>query len=288
MALSVTCIPPGIVITVPCAAPPHVWCPYTHACASNMPRDGMQPQRGRSCPASHDQGPHGDRMPHPGSSVTPTTANKRKRHQPKPFSHTSQTAHFGDALSKKKPHNLRIWYNNINGLSSSTLTDKAPDLLTLQSLHQIDIICLAESNSNWSSLPFTKSIESRLHYDPRTPFTASTAYNTHKRLPIHQQGGTAIACFGSMALSTLPTSNHTHNDPTGLGRWTSILFESHCKPNLRIVIAYNPCHGTASKSSFNSVYCQHKRYLINKKQDLTDPRAAFRRDFFQRLYSWKN
>ena len=42
------------------------------------------------------------------------------------------------------------------------------------------------------------------------------------------------------------------------------------------------------KSSFNSVYCQHKRYLINKKQDLADPRTAFRRDFFQRLYSLKN
>ena len=132
-ALSVTYRPPGIVNTVPCAAPPpHVWCPYAHTCTSNMSRDGMRPQRVRSCPASHDQGTHGDRIPHPGSSVPPTTANKRKRHQPKPFSHTSQIAHFGDALSKKKPHNLRIWYNNINGLGSSTLTDKAPDLLTPQ------------------------------------------------------------------------------------------------------------------------------------------------------------
>ena len=67
-----------------------------------------------------------------------------------------------------------------------------------------------------------------------------------------------------------------------------MLFESEGKPNLRIVTAYNPCHGTASKSSLNSVYRQHKRYLINKKQDLTDPRTAFRRDIFQCLYSWKN
>ena len=136
-------------------------------------------------------------------------------------------------------------------------------------------MCLAKTNSNWSSLSSTKSLESRLYYDPRTPFTASTAHNTHKRLPIHQQGGTTIACFGTMALSTLPTSNRTHNDPTGLGRWTSMLFKNHGKPNLHIVTAYNPCRSTASKSSFNSVYRQHKRYLINKKQDLTDPRTAF-------------
>ena len=66
-----------------------------------------------------------------------------------------------------------------------------------------------------------------------------------------------------------------------------MLFETANSPNLCIATAYNLCQGRSSKSCLQSVYRQHKRYLININKDFIDPCTAFRRDFLKQLHKWE-
>ena len=64
-----------------------------------------------------------------------------------------------------------------------------------------------------------------------------------------------------------------NKDVTGLGRWSVITLKGDGFKT-RILCGYNPCYNNNPNS--NTSFQQHRRYFINKKKDLTNPRSKFR------------
>ena len=73
-------------------------------------------------------------------------------------------------------------------------------------------------------------------------------------------------------------------DKSGLGRWSVMTVQGEGFKT-RIVCGYNPCYNNNANSSTS--YQQHRRYLINKRKDLTCPRTKFREDLIEQLSKWR-
>jgi len=93
----------------------------------------------------------------------------------------------------------------------------------------------------------------------------------------YQPGGVAITTTFEVTTRYAGTSQ----DPTGLGRWTSVLINGRQGHSFRVVCAYNPCKSTL----LNSVYQQHVRWL-DKENRSDDPHTALEKDLRQALLSW--
>ena len=70
-------------------------------------------------------------------------------------------------------------------------------------------------------------------------------------------------------------------DPTGLGRWVSILLRGKDGITTGLVCGYNPC--ASSKKATRSSYQQHGSYLIKKEKDTMCPRKRFKEDLLLQL-----
>ena len=71
------------------------------------------------------------------------------------------------------------------------------------------------------------------------------------------------------------------NDPTGLGRWTSMLINGKKGHSVRIVTAYNPCNSRGT----NTVWDQQLRYFRNKGEKRS-PGLMFQKDLLHAIQSW--
>jgi len=107
-----------------------------------------------------------------------------------------------------------------------------------------------------------------------------TGYNTHERLCARQQGGTCVGIFDLLA-SYYSSTGH---DPSGLGRWTSLLMVGKDDKKTRVVSAYIPCR--SNKGGYSTVYAQHKRWLWSHK-DRRCPRKAARDDLLRAIRGWR-
>jgi hypothetical protein len=70
-------------------------------------------------------------------------------------------------------------------------------------------------------------------------------------------------------------------DPTGLGRWTSMLISGRHGHNVHYVCAYNPCKTT----NINGNYLQQQRYF-QSHDDIRDPLEIFRKDIAKAIAEW--
>ena len=98
----------------------------------------------------------------------------------------------------------------------------------------------------------------------------SCAYNIHDvSTAKYQPGGTAILSINQLSHKV---QSHRQHDSTGLGRWTSTLYQGKNNTLLRVVQVYRPCH--PNPHSPNGVYQQHSRYFLTKNIR-TSPRTQF-------------
>ena len=123
---------------------------------------------------------------------------------------------YGDVLrKKKKKENIRIVYQNINGLGTCEETDKRELISTFINDYRVDCFAIAEDNVNWKIVAKKES----LYQYAKECFSNSrvaTSHNIwgHTKKP-HQQGGVAIITAGEMALRIGQCDKDTKN----LRRW---------------------------------------------------------------------
>ena len=136
----------------------------------------------------------------------------------------------------------------------------------------IDIIGMSETNLKWNKFSC---------YDRLTQRTSkwwenthcSFAYNSHDVSSAKfQPGGTAILTKNQLSHKV---QSPRKQDPTGLGRWTSTLYQGKQNKLLRIIQVYRPCK--PNPHSANGVYQQHSRYFLTKNIQ-TCPRMQFLTD----------
>jgi hypothetical protein len=127
---------------------------------------------------------------------------------------------FGDMITLKGKHSLRIGFQNIGGLSNTKKSIKDDILRLGVGKFDFDIFGLSELNVNWSVIPEEDRLYSRAKFWWESP-NITTAHNYNSLSREKQQ-------FGGSALINIGKASHRicgkGMDKTKLGRWVWVRY----------------------------------------------------------------
>ena len=211
-------------------------------------------------------------IPKAPESVRPLSKGEKKRND--------NSRIFGNKCERKNKNNVRIMFQNVNGLGYCHQSPKATGVRNLMLQKEVDCMAIAEVNVNWSKLPRDKTLP---HICRRWFQTSKVAfgYNQHekRRKYRHQPGGTAILTKGEMALRI----SRTTTEGKRLGRWTSTVIQGKQGIKTRIVSVYVPI--VMSKHGHKKVSCQQQRALLG--MGVTgNVMEVFWQDFWKDVDNW--
>ena len=133
--------------------------------------------------------------------------------------------HFEDDIGQDpQEHSTRIFFQNVNGLELSTTSHTLLTTCIGMQDKQIDIACLAETNTNWNrykgKLQLNRIVRKQWK---RAHLTTSNIEN--KVTTLYQPGGTAIISTNKIS----PRITNSGVDPQGMGRWSYIAINGRNK-----------------------------------------------------------
>ena len=142
--------------------------------------------------------------------------------------------HFGDAIGQHpQKKSTRILFQNVNGLELSTTSHTLLTTCIRMQDSQIDIACMAETNTNWNDYKGKRQLNRIVCKQwKRAYITTSNIEN--KATPLYQSGGTAIIFTNKIR----PRITDIEVDPQEIGRWTYITINGRNKKTLTIFSAY--------------------------------------------------
>jgi hypothetical protein len=184
--------------------------------------------------------------------------------------------------SKKGEGTIRLIYENANGINNRlSNNDKVEKAREIHDDLEVDVVAYNEHRLNMKHKSNVNGFN-QLFRGGESTIHSVVAHNVHENISKVQEGGTCLMMFGPL------TSSLDHGaekkDPSGLGRWSVMTVQGEGFKT-RIVCGYNPCYNKNPNSS--TTYQQHRRYLINKKKDLSCPRTKFREDLIDQLSKWR-
>ena len=187
---------------------------------------------------------------------------------------------YGDTCGPKKKGIIRFMFQNVNGLGYSHESVKSIGVRNTMYNNEVDIMCMAETNLNWSKLRRTQSLQQLARRWYQTSKTV-VSYNQHQRKSSskHQPGGTAVMCKGEMALRAIAPMYDTRR----LGRWASQAYQGKNGMVTRVVSVYVPI--VARKHGHKKVFCQQQKALLHmgiKDNVIT----LFWNDFWTQIDKW--
>ena len=189
--------------------------------------------------------------------------------------------YVGDKLRRKK-HNAvtRVILSNVAGLSGGIGTEKLEELKRQSLKFNPDITMITEVGQNEKRIQATQTLRERTRGWWEST-AVRTTYNRHYDSGSQRQfGGVAIVSQGKISHRIVETSQ----DPSGLGRWTSILISGKRGTKTRFISAYRPTSGTSP----GSVNMQHHLHLYQSQGDTTSPRKKFIDDLTDQIKKWKD
>ena len=185
----------------------------------------------------------------------------------------------GDPLGEKKSSDVRLVFENFNGLAAwKPWNEKV--LFARKFLRRISADCYmgVECNVQWSLLQNQHQLRELFHSE--VPVKAVSAFNEHEGDIRNQPGGTGIITFDKMTLIFLQTGR----DTTGLGRWSWISATNQHQVTTRIISAYQPCR--TKRQRFTTIYAQQSRFF-QQHGDMRCPIEIFRQHLTQQLRQWR-
>ena len=203
----------------------------------------------------------------------------------------------------KKPNGVtRVLFENWNSLGYwSEEESGSHSIATVEATRKrygADAIMGCEHQVNFSLAPDDRQFHDLFGAgEDRVTNEAHNIHNYEHRSPY---GGTGIAVFGRLSnYASTPNprpregvpSPPPSRDPTGLGRWCSVLLSNHEK-RTRLVVAYRPClrnnrnicRPDGTFRGAGSVWRQHRRYFRGHHGISEDPRVLFDRDLLAALW----
>lgn len=183
---------------------------------------------------------------------------------------------YGDSIQQKDPNNIRIFFQNVKGLTHTTgMEDYYYYIQGLTSMH-IDIAGLSETNTAWQHFhlqsDFRKQIrkhyrQSRVHFGYPVKEIDQCSERTS-----FQPGGNLTLVNGNLTSSSFGNSIE---DPTGLGRWSGMSFRGKEKFLLTTITAYRTCGGNHRTASLGSTYSREYHYFRDRGHTQPQPRRLF-------------
>ena len=185
---------------------------------------------------------------------------------------------IGHPLKEKQHSTFRIFGQNINGISHKHNFNKWNEILQSTVLHQIDFLCLTETNLEWRHPLVTHKIP-----------TITKRFFNHSRLltntssirfdRIYKPGGTASLINNEWTGRII----RCEVDPTGLGRWTTAIMNGKRHRKIAIIGAYQVCKTSIHQCGLTTCYSQQWHLLRARGVEFPDPRKAFWDDLTQHI-----
>ena len=141
---------------------------------------------------------------------------------------------YGNAITHKSEQTVRLFFQNVHGLSSSSGSEDYRYLLHSLQSFQIDVAGLAETKTCWQHSHLRgdfNNVVRRFHRQSKTVFgSPSQAVDPIPISETHQAGRTITMVVGCLVSQV----NGQHlSDPTGLGRWSSVTISGSDSQNSR-------------------------------------------------------
>lgn len=209
-----------------------------------------------------------------GINETPTghTNNNNNTNQ----QHTTNDEYCFDKINRKWTQTLRLLFININGIPR--LASDPVNKLILKAINksEADIIGIAEHNSNFYQMDQQDSWFERT--DEWWEGSKSVvAQNVHDTFPSPFLPGGVL----SVALNkACHRCKGVEKDPSGLGRWCTMVFRGSNGITLRVITAYRPC--SINNPGPRTAWSQQERYLLDQG-DNRNPREAMLEDLVKYL-----
>jgi hypothetical protein len=163
------------------------------------------------------------------------------------------TGIYGDHIKQKRKGMVRILFQNPQGLGpiarareTGCQTRKITSLKDTILKHNIDFVGLSEVNKDWRLVPQQESMWSLTEgwFEYRRLATSINSCVPPTR-PI-QYGGTLLLAMNMVAHAVVSIDE----DPTRMGRWTSMLMRGKNNTFCRIITAYCPCISDGPTSTY--------------------------------------
>jgi len=194
-----------------------------------------------------------------------------------PPSTLDQHDRYGDDPNIKRSKHIRLASGSLAGFHVKP-GDKDRETFRCISDFKLDGLGLFETGLDWRITPDEDHWYQR-HSPVIKKLKTSLAHNTMSDpISIQQWGGVAT----SVGPELIPRATAESVDPSGLGRWSSILIGGKKNHAFRIVNAYIPCDNASTE---NTVYRQHKLHL-QRQGDLRLPRTAMLEDLYATMSAW--
>ena len=197
-----------------------------------------------------------------------------------------QITEMGYPLKEKETHHVRVYFNNIHGITPADRMEKHTRYNQQWKQKEIDILGLAETNVNWR----LSSIREDFHH-ATTPawkfYKATTSTCKAKTSNRAQPGGTAQITNGAFL-----TKIHAVGADNTYGRWSYQIYRGRKGKKLAILTAY--CPSPKGKTGPRMVIQQQRATMIaegaapkNPKARI-DPTKHFYKELGNLLRTWKN
>jgi len=179
---------------------------------------------------------------------------------------------------------LRIYFQNIKGLSFRTDNDDYSYVMTNLADLQADIIGLAETNTSWQHGFLRQSFSAavRKHGSTIAKISFASPSKHIDDIPVSetfQAGGSTTIILGPWSTACF---GKDIQDPTGLGRWSGIHIRGKCGNTLSVITGYRSCAGSHKTAPLGSTF--HREYEFFRSNSTTtagstiNPRLNFLRD----------
>ena len=206
----------------------------------------------------------------PTESPSPTSPSIDPHHQDT----------IGNPLTDKATSVFRVVGQNINGISPFNNFNKWNEILQSTVSHEIDALCLSETNVEWRHPAVASKIPTiTKRFFQQSRFTTTTSSVKFDR--IYKPGGAA----------TLITNEWTgriircEQDNSGLGRWTTTMMNGKHHKKIALITAYQVCQSSIHHCGITTSYSQQWHLLRSQGDEFPDPRRQFWTDITRHIQS---
>jgi hypothetical protein len=189
---------------------------------------------------------------------------------------------YGESVDIRDPSHIRIYFQNVKGLSYSTSGQNYGYYLSCIANIDADITGMAETNSAWQHHHLQSKFKANVHRQfqmAKISFSSpSQEIDPMPENESYQAGGTVtLATTKTVTLSF----GQPFSDPTVLGRWSGLHFRGKSNKIFTTITAYRVCTGSIRSAQLASSF--DREYEHFKGQGIASPRP--RKLFYHNLSS---
>lgn len=188
---------------------------------------------------------------------------------------------WGDEVQDLQMGNIRIWSQNVNGISTSDNFADFVDVCDELKTNSASIICLQETNIDWLQYRPRARCEQILR-DTFGKVRLITSTSSVKSPSFYKPGGTCMAIVGDW------TGRIMESGADDLGRWTWARISGINGHTILIVNVYNVCKNNIEKAGPTTAFAQQWKILRLSGQTMPNPRKQLVKDLCKQMDEWRD